>query len=95
MLDSDVYNMRNKKQKENIKIIRIMTWKKISRKRVTIIRKMEINMKGSDSINYKNERSYKNDSHNTNSSNNWKNINRDEQNLNDRSGVIKIVILVN
>ena len=62
-----------------------MRWKKNSRKRVTTIRKMEINTKGSDSINHKNERSYKNDSHHMNSSNDWKNRNRDEQNLNDRS----------
>ena len=58
---------------------------KNSRNRVTTIRKMEINMKGSDSINHKNERSYKNDSHHMNSSNDWKSINRDEQNLNCRS----------
>ena len=62
-----------------------MRWEKNSRKRVTTIRKMEINMKGSDSINHKNERSCKNDSHHMYSSNDWKNINRDEQNLNDRS----------
>ena len=42
-------------------------------------------MKGSDIINHKNERSCKNDSHHMNSSNDWKNINRDEQNLNCRS----------
>ena len=58
---------------------------KNSRKRVTTIRIMEINMKGSDSINRKNERSCKNNSHHMNSSNDWKNINRDEQNLNCRS----------
>ena len=62
-----------------------MRWEKFSRKRVTTIIKMEINMKGSNGINHKNERSYKNDSHHMNSSNNWKNINRDEQNLNNRS----------
>ena len=58
---------------------------KNSRKRVTTIRIMEISMKGSDSINRKNERSCKNNSHHMNSSNDWKNINRDEQNLNCRS----------
>ena len=58
---------------------------KNSRKRVTTIRIMEINMKGSDSINRKNERSCKNNSHHMNSSNDWKNINREEQNLNCRS----------
>ena len=41
-------------------------------------------MKGSDIINHKNERSCKNDSHHMYSSNDWKNINRDERNLNDR-----------
>ena len=58
---------------------------KNSRKRVTTIRKMEINMKGSDIINHKNERSCKSDSHHMNNSNDWKNMKRDEQNLNDRS----------
>ena len=53
MLNSNVYNMSDKKQKENIKIIRIMRWEKNSRKRVTTIRKMEIGMKGSNSINHK------------------------------------------